>query len=777
MKSSITKKVKMLWPIAAFGLAVVLLVAFISASADTEGRPTEEELRKARYESDLYSAHRFYLQQKYHEAADIYKTIEAEYSDLIEPDVHYEIADTIHRVYPQRMDGIRSHLAIYREHYKGNSEKLKATSALEGEMHNIEGRYEEAIVLFKEAVEGQRTKSSKFARVYMGLGRAYNALEDYSRARKAFQDVLDYSVYPSDISLAAFFLGEIHARYYAEEGDFEDAKKALAFYERNRYESSYGDLRYASRVRIGDVLLALEKFDEARAAYLSALEATPSIPQMQKHLPKIPGADKDALLEKHIMGVRPKYLADVEQATKFERIIAHLVATRHEAEAAQGLCEAAEFLKNRRDEYLRAAILFERCALKLGRKISDEKDEIRRLSTQILGTIDNDRLVYKQELVEDLEDERRGFLLFAAERYEKAFDADPAEPIGANPLSHPLWKSASLHIQRGGYATAERVLRRIISPRYLYEPLLLTSARMKLGEIYRISGRCDDALSMFRYILRDQRGPSDKGQSDFLGSAALQEALTLQDDGRIDEAEEALKNILRDDNDMGLGIYSRIWWEATFALGRLYYDKALSADTGRMQAFVRASDLLRDAVERYQDLAEPETIFRSTFFLADCLHQAGMEAINNEQKPRVLVLLREARKHFESVITFDTSPLDVGPLCYRNSRLLFADTFFFDARLSDDPAHRQVMYTRAIQEYSAVSDALHGTEQGVWALVQLGNVYKMLGKPAEAERQYDKAAFSIKKLENAAAEMANNPEGFDQAYFEVLLQWFRDRNQ
>jgi tetratricopeptide (TPR) repeat protein len=331
-------------------------------------------------------------------------------------------------------------------------------------------------------------------------------------------------------------------------------------------------------------------------------------------------------------------------------------------------------------------------------------------------------------------------------------------------------------MERGALADAERILRRILSPRQVVEPVLEMNVRIALGDIFRMSGRYNEALAMFRAVRAGRMGPDAKGYADFLGKAALREALTLIDAGRPAEAETVLKDILRDDNDMGVGLYSKVWWEATFALGGIYYLRALSAETGRMQALIQAADLLRDAVVRYRTLAEPETIYKATFYLADSLHQAAIEAMLSEQKSRALPLFREARQFFEQVMNFDTSRFDASPLYYRNSRLLYADTFFFDARLSDDEAHRQQMYDRAIQEYNSVADSLHGTEQGAWALVQMGKVYQMLGKMSEAERQFDKAASAIRKLKDVAEEMGNNPADFDQAYFEKLLKWFRERN-
>ncbi|MFH1549806.1 MAG: tetratricopeptide repeat protein [Planctomycetota bacterium] len=775
MKSIISGKVKVFWPFAAFVVAAILVVSFLRAQRDISGGPSELELRQGRYKILLQNVRNYTDRKEYHEAADVCDTVEKEYSDLIRPADRLDIARAIHRIYPNALKRINAHLDLFFEHFKGQDEE-KEGYALRGEMCNLAGEYEKAVELLERAIHGE-PKSKDHARVYMELGRAYFELGEYSKAAGPLEDVGLYSIQPRAIAVANFLLGQIRTGIFDKSQIPADAEAAIANFDYNRYQPLYPDLRYASRVRIADILLALGKYDQAGEAYLSALDVLPSVKQMQTYLEESPGAGKDELLRLQVIGKQPEYMGDEEQATRLERVIAHLVAEGNEDGAARLLCRIAPYLEDKCSEYRRAAILFERCARRLDLEIREEKEEISRLSVMLLGTIGNDRLAQKRNFVVEAEQSRNDYLRLAAEYNEKAFDEDPySSAISANPLQHPLWKSALLHIERGAPATAERVLLKITSPRYIFPTVLTVSARMSLGEIYRKSGRFENALRIFRYVRGEQGGPEAKGRADFLGKAALEEALTLADLGRMDEAEAVLKDLLRDDNTFGIGIYSKVWWEGTFVLGRLYYNRALAASSDRMQAFIQASDLLRDAVIRYRDLAEPETIYKSTFYLADCLHQAAIEAISKQEKSRALLLFREARQFFEQVISFDSSALDISPLYYRNSRLLYADTFFFDARLSEDEAHRKEMYARAIQEYTSVTDALHGTEQGAWALVQMGNVYKMLGNTVEADRQFDKAASAIAKLEDNSDEMSNNPEGFDRAYVELLLKWFRNRS-
>ena len=213
--------------------------------------------------------------------------------------------------------------------------------------------------------------------------------------------------------------------------------------------------------------------------------------------------------------------------------------------------------------------------------------------------------------------------------------------------------------------------------------------------------------------------------------------------------------------------------EASFALGRLMYFRAMAAETGkRIKAFCDAAGSSCASRWRSMTTASPtkRRSRRGRFYLASSLHLAAIEALRSEQKVAAAKWFVEARGVLKRIISRNIAPTEGANVFYRISRLLYADTSFFEATLSQEPAEREDFLRRAGSEYGAVADALQGTEQGLWARLQMAVVYKLLGEDEEADRQFDRAAAEYEKISQG---LIDNPDKLSSAYIRQQIEWFR----
>ncbi len=136
-----------------------------------------------------------------------------------------------------------------------------------GLAYNARGLQNEALPYFQKAL----AEKPDYAEAYNAIGTIYAERGQYTLASEAFKKAL-LNPYYSTPEIVYFNLG----RLYEKQNDYEGALKQ--YQEAVRMHSNYGNAFY----RMGIVLEALQRVDEARRAYGKAVEYTPDF--VEAHL-------------------------------------------------------------------------------------------------------------------------------------------------------------------------------------------------------------------------------------------------------------------------------------------------------------------------------------------------------------------------------------------------------------------------------------------------------------------------------------------------------------
>ena len=451
-------KVKLFWPLGAFVFAAVLVAVFVSDRADRKSEISAEEVRQIRYENALRSARYLFNSLEYLKAVEGFEKLGRQYSDLLEPEVHLEIARAIYCYRLADTVAINLHIEKFLEHYKGTSKERQA-DAIRGEMLNRAGKYKEALDLLERVTEQEVDRIEEHVHVYMELGRAYYHLGDYARAKIWLEDVVKFPRNARDFAQANFLLGEICARTAADKP--QCLRDALEYFEREKSDDQYPGLQYAARVRMADMMLRLGEYRQAQEMYLWALDALPQSKEgMVEFLPESKGIGQEELKLEQVVGAQATKAGG---PTKLERIVAHYFAASKEKTAGDLLVVIAGEVEDGSAYFLRAATIYRVRADKLQADIEKLQADIALHTNRLNEQITEDALAHMREEIAAKDKERRILLTLAARNYISAFDAQPYGKYGEiDVLDHPLWHAAMILRERKAYASAKDVLYRVI---------------------------------------------------------------------------------------------------------------------------------------------------------------------------------------------------------------------------------------------------------------------------------------------------------------------------
>ncbi len=774
MKSRIFFLVKRLWPLAAFTAAACLVVVFIySQRAITQEATPEEQYRK-NYRTALRIVRKLAAYEHFTEALDKLEAVFDEYSELYDSHLHLEAAELCLKATPARFGRALEHADRFIATHP-DSEEIRRAFEIRGEVLFEKGRYEEAVKAYRKSIEGVRPTRHN-ARARGRIGRCYYYLGDHINAEQYLQTELDLSVDYREPSVARFLLGEIYSKRFVSLGKDVDAERAIDYFWRIFDDTVNPDLRYAARVRTGDLCLALGKYKDAEEAYLAALEVIPSMPEMRQWLR---GGEeivtRDDLIRLQVFGRPRTFVMRGDKvvsrpASKMCGVLQHHREAGDIHREIEDLERMARALDNKQETYLEIARRYDDLALEAKQGIEAVGARLRVLRRGLGGRMLKERIFRAERELKAKIHQRDEYLRLAAEYYERGFDEDRYAGTTFKAYAHPLWKAAQRLFERRDYAGAERVFLQIIRPELRFEKELLLESLLSLGGMYRELGRNDEALGMFRRIIEDRK--DEGGQLRAL--AVYEEAATLAVMGEDAAAENAFRVLMRDDNPYGIGIYSKIWRDSAFALGKLRYHRAVAGTSNREKKLTEVVETLTDALERYKSFIDGETRNRSLFFVGDSLHHLALAAMGRGENQKARELLAAARKFLGQIEASDEPPAGM-PVYFRNGRLVLAETFAFESRMASDDAEKEKLLKEASAQYAVISRSMEGTEQGLWALIQLGRMARELGDRFTARRYFDLAASGIVKLREKN-NFADNPKGFDAAYLEKILDWLRSRD-
>lgn len=774
MKSGIFHLVNRLWPLAAFLTAACLVVAFIHSQRAVTQEASPEEQRRDTCKVILRTARILAERGQSAAALDEIEKILRDMDDVADPALHLEAAELCLKTAPPLLDRALEHADRFIALCPEDGAVPRARE-IRGDVLYEKKKYDEALAAYKAATDGA-TPGKNNARALGRIGRCYWRLGDDINAERYFDMEISFSVDYRGPSEAHFVMGEIFADRFSRLNRADYGKQALEHYRRVFDDAVNPDLRYAARVRTGDMNVALGKYKDAEAAYLAALDALPPLKDMLLWLRGGENVSKrDDLLRLQVFG-RPQTFtirgSDVVPvpATKMQAVLQQYHNAGDITHEIEDLGLMAAVMDNRQEKYLEIARRYDDLTRTARQEIEALKAELDSLRRGPASRLQEERIFRAEKALKD----KTGFLddclRSAAEYYERGFDQDPYAGTALQGQEHALWKAAQRRLDRKDYAGAERILIRLTRPELKFDQELLLKSQLILGRMYRELGRSDEALQMFRALKKDQNEPADQ----LRGDAAYEEAVTLAAIGEEEAAEAVFCALMRDDNPYGVGIYSKIWRDSAFALGRLRYARAVSADTDRENLLNEAVLTLSDAIDRYSSFIDEETRNRSLFFVGDCLHHLALEAMRRGENQKAREQFAKARSCFGRV----DAPAETGPrapLYYRNSRLICADALLFESNIAADPAEKKELLKKAFDEFEALSKSLEGSEQGLWALIQMGRISGERRNNAAARRYFDMAESGIAKLKKENA-FADNPGGFDANYLQKVLEWLRDRN-
>jgi len=781
MKSRMYTLVKRLWPLAAFVVAACLVAGFVNAQHKAAQENSPEEIRRKRYSELLDQASRCARDRSYDKALDALEQIIAEYPGAYNPAFDVDAAELCLKATPPQVDRAASHIETF---LRSSSDSRAGANVLkvQGELAFAKQEDKEALEYFQEYNAGLENGKNDY-HVLGLMARCHHAIGDDVEAEKWWRKVADESVDYREPYEARLHLGEISAaRFLGKLNDPKYAAAALEEFKRVVNGTLDSDLCYAAYVGAAEVLSALGEYDKAREMYLSALDVAPPLEEMTRFLEAPEAAERDEVLYAQIFGAPQMTASDgsLALATKLQKIARYYRENGRLLDAISMLDSASTGLENKQAIYLQIAALYDLLVLNL-------KDEIKTLDAKLLelksGLSDRLRAEAAFRLEAELKSRNEllgNYLKSAADYYERGFNEDPHQGSGADYREHPLWKAAQRLLENQNHTSAERILLRLLGPQLRLENKVMTAAvHLTLGRMCRDGGRHDEALAMFRAVIQDRPNPNDVGNGDFLGWAAFEEAITLammRDDAA---AEKAFENILSDDNSVIVGRASEIWRRSTFELGKLRYREAMSAGADRVEKLEGVVDFLTEALDRYEAFLkyDPDTRNLLLYYAGDSLHHLALEAISRGENQKARELFQRARQYLDKM-TASGGPPENMPVFYRNSRLLVAQTLDFESRITPDAAQKQALVKAAMGKYEDVSKTLEGTEQGFWALIQLGVIADASADnavKATAKRYYDLAEAGINKLKESGA-FKNNPRGFDAAYVREILDWLRGRS-
>ncbi|RKY27156.1 MAG: hypothetical protein DRP79_03715, partial [Planctomycetota bacterium] len=436
----------------------------------------------------------------------------------------------------------------------------------------------------------------------------------------------------------------------------------------------------------------------------------------------------------------------------------------------EDLKKMAEALDNKQHVYLEIAQRYDDLTQMAKEEIEGIDARLRALRRGPGGHMQQERIFRAESELKTKTELRDEYLRLAAAYYERGFDEDPYSGARFRPREHALWKAAHRLLERSDYAGAERILLRIARPELRFDRELVLKSQVILGRMYRDLGRNEEALKTFRFVMENSM---DEG-AQLRGEAAYEEAVTLAAIGSDAAAESAFRALMRDDNPYGVGVYSKIWRQSAFALGRVYYRMGIAADDDREKKLNLAVETLTDALDRYKSFVDEETRNQSLFYVGDSLVHLALLAVERDENDKARALFSRARAYLARMDAPERK-VETMPVYYRNSRLIFAEALVAESRIVPDAAEKQKLLKRASGEYALMSKLMEGTEQGLWALIQLGCIARESGDEFAARRCFDLAAAAIAKLEKKSA-FANNPGGFDAGYLQKVLDWLRNRN-
>jgi tetratricopeptide (TPR) repeat protein len=776
--------VKRLWPLAAFAVAACLVAGFVSFQRKAADAQSPERLRSERRKELLNQAAQYAHDQSFPKTLDALEQITTEYAGEYNPSLDLDAADACLKVRPPRPDRALEHLDAFVKSSPqyagfGRVHRIRGEAAFDkGDFRTARDRFQKYYESLEPGVEDYHVLSM-MAGCFLELG-------DEPRAEKNWRKVADESGDYREPDEARYNLGVINQARYERFNNPQYANDALADFKYVVDDLVNPDLRYGARVRSAEILLALGEYDKAGEAYLSALEVVPSVPDMVRILKSGDAtASRDEVLQLQVLGV-PQMIKEHGQqvpATKLQKVVQYDVDCREEdrlPEAIDTLERAAAALDKKQVIYLQIAGLYDKL-------IDITKAEIAALEGRLseFGSGMNDRL--KTEAAYRLEQELKAkqdllseYLKASASYYESGFNEDPYRAGETDYREHPLWKAAQRLLERRDYAGAERVLLRVLDHVLkISDKVMLGETRLCLGRLYRDSGRYDDALRMFRAITQDRPDPSNVGNMDFLGWAAFEEAVTLAKMGDEAAAAKGFEDIMRDDNPMGWSRASKIWRASTIELAKLRYSEAVNA-TGpeRVGKFTALVEYLAEAMDRYAAFLEDEPDTRNLllYYTGDSLHHLALAAVSRGENQKARENFEQAREYLSKMTEMNGSAESM-PVFYRNSRLLIAQTLQFESGIAPDDAMKQALAGEAMKQYDEASKSLENTEQGIWALIQLGAMADASGDPAVkagAKRYYDLAESGIKRLKESGV-LDGNPQGFDAAYIQDVLRWLAGR--
>jgi len=786
MKSRMLLMVKRLWPLAAFVVAACLVAGFVFAQNRVKQQESPEEARRQHHAELLEQYTHYKQEQSYNRALEALEEIIAEYPGEYDPSFDLTAAEMCLEVKPPRIDRASIHIATYLKKKPGAS-GTGIVSKIRGEEAYARGDYAGALAYLRKFHDG-RAEAAEDYHVLALMARCYYEAHDNANAQKLWLKVADGSIDDRDPDEAHFYLGEINAAKYAliDQNDKDKAKYAKAALDEYRcvFNSHVNpDIRYASRIRTADILLSMGDYDNAREAYVSAVEVAPSAPDMLRLLNEGQlGDSRDELLKKQILGRTQTMTAGGAQVApaKLQKIVWYYChngdggGQERTANAIEALKRASTAFEKKQALYMQIAGLQDEIVVDLKAEIKAlEKSlaEIKRGLNDRMATEEAFRLEQQLQSKREMLDQR---LKDAAYYYEFAFNDDRFQDVGASIDNHPLWRAAQRQIERRDYADAERLLAEILSPDIkLQDRAMLAEVRSCLGRLYRDMGAYADALKMFRAIIEDSPALRQVG-------AEFEVGVTLSLMGDDAGAEKIFEDLTRDDNTTSdMDRTSKIWRESTFELGKLRYRQAIAAKgVERVEKLSGVVDFLTEAMDRYAAFLNDDPAMRNLllYYISDSLHHLALEAISRGENQKARELFQQARAHLSQTTVLEELPEEM-PVAYRNGRLLVALTLDFESRAAADDAQKQALGKRAVEAYESASKELEGTEQGIWACIQLGllaDASTDAAFKARARRYYELAESGIRKLQGSRA-FEGNPRGFDAAYIQEVLKWLRGR--
>jgi len=783
MKSRMFLIVKRLWPLAAFIVAACLVAGFLNFQRKAAEAQSPEKLRGKRCAELLGQAAKYADDQSYDKALQVLEQVTAEYRSECDPSVDLDAADACLKIFPPQVDRALEHVDAFMHSAPANASQGRAYR-IQGEVAFAKGDRKTALDYFNKFYATLEPGFEDY-HVLSLVGRCYLELNDDASAEKNWRKVAGESSDYREPEEARYYLGALNAARYARSNDKQFADAALAEFKRVTEDMVNADLRYAARVQTADVLLALGEYDKAKDAYMSALEVLPSTPEMTRLLKGGNSENtRDELLQLQVLGA-PQTVNGQEQrvpATKLQKVVQYYRAGGDASrlpDAIEALKQASAKLDNKQAVYLQIAGLYDGL-------ISMARTEIAALENQLQewkrSMSDRLRTEAAYRLEKDLQSRRDSlgeYLRAAADYYERGFNEDPYQKTPANYREHPLWKAAERLMERRDYASAERVLLRLLDPSLkVTDKVMIGETCLQLGEMYRDLGRYDAALTMFRNITENRPG-AGVGDMDFLGWATFEEAVTLAMMGKDAEAVKMFEVITRDDNPWGADRRSKIWRESTFELCKLRYSEAFAvAGPERVERLLQLAEYATEALDRYAAFLEDEPSTRDLllYYVGDSLNHLALEAVSRGENQKARENFQKAREYLAKMTEVNDPP-EKMPVFYRNGRVLYAQTLDFESRIAPDGAEKDALAKQAIEKYDEAAKSLENTEQGLWALIQLGALADASNDEAikaTAKRYYDLAEAGIRKLQESNAFSAN-PKGFDAAYVQEILNWLRDR--